>query len=60
MLVESPADFEAIRQKYQSDRINLSHSPKRYPCYMLVADVQARETGWSTAKVIFLYPISEP
>lgn len=60
VLIDSPADFLAIRQKYQSDRINLSYSPERYPCCMLVADVQARETGWSMAKVIFLYVISEP
>lgn len=53
--LKNAAAFKRLRTRYQQDDCYIGASPRRYPCYMVVAHVVARETGHSEVVPMYLY-----
>lgn len=53
--LKNAAAFKRLRTRYQQDDCYIGASPRRYPCYMVVAHVVARETGHSEVVPVYLY-----
>lgn len=53
--LKNAAAFKRLRTRYHQDDCYIGASPRRYPCYMVVAHVVARETGHSEVVPVYLY-----